>query len=333
MPPSARLMTLITGHWATAAVHAAAKLGVADVLQAGPRSSAEVAEAVGAHEPSLFRLLRALASMGVVRETAPRTFGLTEVGDLLRVDHPFSGRCFALFQGADPHWRGWGSFLHAVQTGESAFEAAHGKKFFEYLEEDDSFSQVFNDAMTTTSRWAVDALVKLYEFGALSGTLVDVGGGQGRLLAGILAAHPELLGVLFDLPHVVAEAGPHLEEAGVAGRCQVEGGDFFAGLPAAETYLARHIIHDWGDDDCVRILKNMAAAMRGGGRVLLLETVIPPGDQPHFGKLLDLEMLTCTHGGRERTEVEFAELFERAGLRLERIIPAEGSAVIEGVPA
>jgi hypothetical protein len=318
-----RLMSCITGHWVAAAVYAAARLGIADQLRDGPRSSDDVAKAVGGHPSSVYRLLRALATLGIFDEVRPRTFALTEVGDLLRADHPQSMRSMALFQGAPPHWQGWGSFLHSVRTGESAFEHVHGKGFFDYCQTDREFGAAFDGAMTGMSAATVSAVLEAYDFSGIA-RLVDVGGGHGYLLSRILVEYPALKGCVYDLPHVVAGAAPLLKAAGVAGRCETAGGSFFDAVPPSDAYISKHIIHDWDDESCLKILRNMRQGLAPGGRVLLVEVVIgAENNREALGTLIDLEMLHSTHGGRERTESEFAALFSTAGLKLTRVVPTQ----------
>lgn len=329
--PPGDLLGLITGHWVARAVHTLARLDVATLLGEGRATTRDLAARLSVHEPSLFRLMRAAASWGLFREVAPRTFELAETGSLLRSDHPASLRAMALFQGAEPHWRAWGAFPRAVETGGAAFAQVHGMGFFEYTARDAEFARDFNDAMTGMSAMASDAVARACDFSGVR-KLVDVGGGHGHLLLSILAANPGLKGVVFDLPEVVAGARHRIAGAGLGGRCEAAAGSFFEALPPADAYIAKHIIHDWSDDHCHRILSRMVEGMEGRGRVFLVETVIPPGDEPHFGKLLDLEMLNSTDGGRERTEAEFRELFERAGLDLVAVHPTQSPvAVVEAV--
>jgi hypothetical protein len=332
-PPPAQLMQMITGHWVAAAVHVMARLEIPDAIGDGCRAVETIATDVGAHAPSVFRLLRALASLGLAEEVTPRAFKLTATGQLLRKDVPGSLRGMALFQGAPPHWSGWGTFAHSVKTGESAFEHVHGKSFFDYLSDDPRYAEAFNDAMTGNSRGSVQAVLDAYDFSEAK-TLVDVGGGHGALVIAILERYPELRGGVIDMPGVVGGARRALDARDLAGRCMVLGGDFFTEVPAADTYIAKHIIHDWGDEDCVRILTAMRNGMQGRGKVLIVDAVIPPGNDPNVAKLLDLEMLNTTHGGKERSEEEFAGLLRAAGFRLERVIPTQGmvSIVEAGLP-
>jgi len=331
--PALRLMQFITGHWVAAAVYAAARLKLADLLEGGPKTSDDLAEAVGAHKSSVYRVMRALATLGIFDEIAPKRFKLTELGDLLRSNHPESMRPMALFQGAPPHWKGWGSFLHSIQTGKPAFEHTHGMGFFDYCETDAEFAEAFNGAMTAMSAIAAGAVVEEYDFSTIR-KLVDVGGGHGYLISQILKRYPQLQCGLIDLPSVVPGAMSALEKAGLSDRCEVVGGSFFDAVPRADAYIAKNIIHDWDDEHAQTILKNMRTAMDGNGKVLLVELVVTPKDKDATAVLIDLEMLHATHGGRERTEAEFAELFASSGLRLHRVVRTKSPfSVLEAVPA
>ncbi len=329
-PPAAQLMEMIIGHWVTAAIYAAARLKLADALASGPRTSDELAAEVGAHPKATYRLLRALASLGIFEERWDREFALTELGHLLRTDHPQSMRDVALFQGAPPHWQGWGNFLHSVQTGDSAFAHVHGKGFFDYCQTDAEFSAAFNGAMTGMSAANAEAVSQAYDFAGIR-HLADVGGGHGLLLTRILQDHSHLRGTVVDLPHVVTGAAPIIAAAGLRDRCGTHAADFFKDpLPSADAYIAKHIIHDWDDEHSIRILQNMRDNLEPGGRVLLVEAVITPGNERSMAKLMDLEMLHATHGGRERTREEFAELFAAAGLQLKQVVKTPSlSCIIE----
>lgn len=332
-PPVVQLMQFITGHWVAAAVHAAAKLKLADHLKNSSKGSDVLAKELGVNASSLYRVMRSLACLGVLKEGEHKDFSLTEVGDLLRSDHPQSMRAMALFQGAPPHWKGWGNFLYSVKTGKSAFENAHGLGFFEYCQKDTEFGEYFNMAMTGFSAAAAEAVNKAYDFAGIR-KLADVGGGHGLLLASILQRYPQMHGAIADLPHVVSGAKPALEAAKVANRVELVGGSFFDAVPAADAYIAKNIIHDWDDEHSIKLLTNMKKAMQGKGKVLLVELMIGKDERQLMPTLLDLEMLHATHGGRERTEAEFARLFAESGLKLNRVLPTESLfTIIEAVPA
>ena len=269
--------------------------------------------------------------MGVFQEVQPDEFSLTDVGELLQTDHPKSMKSMALFQGAAPHWQGWGAFLHSVKTGESAFEHVHGRGFFDYCKTDQEFSEAFNGAMTGMSAAASEAVAESYDFAGID-KLVDVGGGHGYLLSSILQRYKDMRGVICDLPHVVEGAKLAIDSTGLDERCELVGGDFFEKVPSGDAYIAKNIIHDWDDDHAVKILKNMRAAMDGDGKVLLVEVVVTDNNRGAMATLLDLEMLHATHGGRERTEAEFGELFTASGLKLNRTVATKSLfCVVEAV--
>lgn len=332
-PPGLALMEMLAGKWIAQAISTAARLKVADALAGGPRTPEELAATCGADPQSLHRLLRATASVGVFAEDGAGRFGLTPLADCLRSDVPGSLRAMAAYIGAEWDWRPWGDLIGSVRTGQVAFEKSFGKGVFDYLADHPEEAADFHGGMAGWSKQTAAAVVAAYDFSGF-GTIVDVGGGTGSLLAGILAATPSARGVVFDSPHVVSQAGATLASAGVADRARTEGGDFFRAVPdGGDAYLMRHIIHDWDDERAATILRNCRKAIRPEGKVLLMEVVIPPGNGPSFGKLLDLEMLVIA-GGRERTEEEYGALFAAAGFRLARVIPTPSPlSIIEAVPA
>jgi hypothetical protein len=324
------LRRLIAGEWASKAVGMAATLGIADLLSEGPVPVADLARATETHEPSLYRLLRALASLGIFAETE-HGFELTPIAGHLRSDSPASVRGLAQLHGAQWHWRAWENALYSVKTGEPAFDRVHGQDLFGYLREHAHAAAVFDAAMSDISRAQHAAVVDAYDFSGID-HLVDVGGGRGTLLTLILSAYPDLTGTLFDLPEVVKNAGRTFEQAGVGDRCQVVGGDFFESVPSADAYLLAHVVHDWRDAEATRILANCRSSIAPGGRLVLAEILIPPGNEPCHGKLLDLEMLVCLTG-RERTEAEYARLLDSAGFRLTQVVPTAGEAsAVEAEP-
>ncbi|MFN6131303.1 MAG: methyltransferase [Synechococcaceae cyanobacterium] len=317
LSPVEQLLAMASSAWVTQMIHVAAELALADQLAAGEREVADLASACGADPDSLFRLLRGLASLGIFAETGPRRFGLTPLAELLRSDHPHSLRQFARMLG-DEHYLSWDDLLHSVRTGESAFRHRYGQGIFAWYQGQPQRAEIFDGAMTDFSRQETAALLASYDFSAIS-HLVDVGGGRGELLQTLLRTHDHLRGTLFDQPAVVA---PVAVSADLEGRLSVQGGDFFTEAPSgADAYLLKHILHDWGDEACLRILAPIRAALAPGGKVLIVEQVIPPGNDPFPGKLLDLNMLVMTEGGRERSPGEYAILLSRAGLSLRRIVP------------
>jgi hypothetical protein len=327
----AKIMEIATGYMPAACLYAAAKLKIADHLAAGPKPIAELARASGMNEDALYRVLRSLASMEVFQEASPRTFANTPLSEQLRGDSPASHRDSVMFLANPLHLRIFSEILHSVESGGTGFKKVTGLEAFEFFRENSEENQVFNAAMTSISTGLIGPVVEAYDFGE-SGTLADIGGGHGILLGAILHKHRGLRGILFDAPHVVEGAQARIASLGLDSRCEIASGDFFQAVPQAESYVMKSIIHDWDDARAVAILKNCAKAMRGsGGKVLLLEFVIAPGNQPDLGKWIDMEMLILA-GGRERTEAEFADLFARAGLRLARIVrTASPHCVIEAV--
>lgn len=332
-PPEAFLTQLAFGALMTQALCVAAKLGIADLLVNGPQPVDRLAAATDTHERALYRVLRSLAGVGVFREVEPRVFALTPLAEPLRSDVPNSMRSGAIFMGEEWHWRVWADMLHSVRTGETAWGHVHGAEVFDYFSTHPEQAEVFNAAMTDMSAGTAPAIVEAYDFSGIN-TLADIAGGHGYLLAQVLKAHPRMEGVLFDVPAVIAGADSMLEKEGVAGRVRKVAGDFFASVPAgADAYMMKHIIHDWDDERCVKILRNIRPGMPDAGKVLIVETVVPEGNEPHYSKLLDLEMLTSP-GGVERTAGEYREMLAAAGLRLSRIVPTRSPfSIIEAVRA
>jgi hypothetical protein len=319
------------GAWVSQMIHVAAELGLADALASGEQPVETLAQELGAHPDSLFRLLRGLASLGIFRETSPRTFTLTPLAELLGNNHPHSLRHFARMLGEE-HYRSWNQLLHSERTGESAFEREFGRGVFAWYAQNPERAAVFNAAMGEFSRTEVAAFLAAYPSFREIHHLVDVGGCRGQLLISVLQAHPHLCGTVFDQPAVVKDlpVPPELE-----GRLEAQAGDFFSAVPGgADAYLMKHILHDWHDDACLQILGHIRTAMAPGGRLLILEPVIPAGNEPFPGKLLDLNMLVMTDGGRERTAEDYEQLLQRGGFHLNRIISTPSTiSVVEAVTA
>lgn len=330
--PQVALRQMLNGNKVTQMLYVAAKLGIADQLEHGPRTAEELAAASSAHADALYRVLRTLASIGIFEEIEPRRFALTPLAEPLRAAHPHSVRALALFQGEDPY-RAWADLLYTVTTGVPAFDHIFGASHFDYLAQHPEANAAFNRSMSENSRRVAAAVVAAYDFGG-AGTVVDVGGGHGKLLSTILQAHLALRGILFDLPHVVAGAQAEQEAAGVADRCAIVGGDFFAAVPTGgNCYTLRHILHDWDDERSIAILRSCAQALPPQGKVLVIEAIVASGNEGPQTKFLDLQMMVM-NGGRERTAQEFEALFTAAGLRLTRIIRTASDAnIIEGVHA
>jgi hypothetical protein len=332
VPPEVPVLERSLGIIDTKALGVAAEFGVADALADGPRSATDLAESCAADADALGRVLRFLVGRGVFKRTRDGRFRNNKASELLRSDHPDSLRAWARFAGADWHVATWNQLDHSVRTGESAATAALGHPFWEYLTETDPEAGVlFDAAMAATSAIQMEVVGTKVDF---TGRVCDVGGGTGTLLASVLRANPGATGVLFDLPTVIAKAPPVLEAARVAERVEVVGGSFFDSVPAGcDRYLLQAIVHDWDDDSCVRFLTRCRDAMAPGGRILVLEAVMPEHDGDHFVKAVDLEMLVATGAGRERTRPEFDALFARAGLRVRKVVPIALSVVFELEPA
>ncbi|MDM0034430.1 methyltransferase [Variovorax sp. J22P271] len=332
-PDSANtLRRMVEGYQVSQAIHVAATLGIADLLADAGRTSDELAAATGTHPPTLYRLLRALASLGVLHESEAHRFELAPLGQPLRSDVTDSVAGWAAFIGRPYYWQAWSGLLHSVRTGENAFRHVHGTDVWSYRSVHPEESAVFDRAMTTLSRRANAALLAACDFGRFH-TLVDVGGGNGALIAAVLAAHPGLQGVLFDQPHVVSSAAALLARAGVAARCRTVGGSFFEAVPeGADAYVLRAVIHDWDDDDAIRILAQVRRALGEGAKVLIVERVIAPPDEGRDAKFSDLNMLVGP-GGRERTREDFVALLEPAALQLQRVLDAGSFCVLETAAA
>jgi hypothetical protein len=331
-PPQAALMQLMTGYWVSQGIYVAARLGLADLLADGPKTSRELAAATGTHAESLYRVLRMLASVGVFAEDGAGRFGLTPLAEPL-TSGPGSLRAIVTHWGEEPSWKAWGALLESVKTGQTAFVLANGAEVFPYYATHPESARPFNEAMTEFSASVGAAVIEAYDFSEFR-QIVDVGGGHGGLLTTILKANPQARGVVFDQPEVVAGAPAMIAAQGLQGRVEAAGGDFFASVPAGgDAYVMKHIIHDWDDERSIAILRNIRRAMADSGKLLLIESVVPPGNAPDFGKLVDVHMLVMT-GGRERTEAEHAALFAKAGFRLTRVVPTQSPvSVVEAVKA
>jgi len=329
--PGRQLQALLDGYRSTVLLYVAARLGLSDLLADGPMSSTELACRLGAHAPSLHRILRGLVALGVCSEHADGRFGITPLGALLRADAPDSLRGAAILNGEE-YLGAWGSLLESAMTGQTAFNHAFGMSQWGHREQHPELNECFNAGLTEETAHVAGAIVAAYDFSPFR-TIADIGGGHGSLLAAILTAHPSGGGILFDQPHVVAEARCYLDEAGVAARCRVAGGDLFRRVPdGADIHVLKSVIHDWGDEQSLAVLRNCHRALKERGTILLVERVMPPraADDPDT-VLLDVHMLAVT-GGRERTEGEYGGLFAAAGFALTRVIPTRCRfSLIEGV--
>ncbi len=321
---------LITGYWVSQAIYAAAKFGIADHLEDGPRSVDELAATTSTDPDALYRLLRALASRGIFSEVKERQFALTPLAEALRSNVPGSKKALALMSG-DEQFRAWADIEYSIRTGKMAFDKVFGKPVFEYLGEHPEKAKIFDAAMVGIHGRESDGIAAAYDFSKIN-VVADIGGGNGSQLIGLLTKCPHLKGILFDLPHVIERAKEGIAAAGLAGRCELVAGSFFEGVPSgADAYLMRHIIHDWDDEKSLTILRNCHKVMSADSKLLVVESVIPPGNEPFYGKFLDLVMLLIP-GGKERTQAEYRKLFKQGGFELSRILPTESEvSVVEGV--
>lgn len=318
------------GHWISQSLYVVAELRVADQLSQGARSTEDLAKSVGAHPQSLYRVLRALASMGIFSEIKPRHFALTPAAEYLRTDVPESMQALASTIGRD--WEPWGSMIHSVRTGHSAYEHLYGMNFFNYLQKNPDQAEVFNRAMSNFVINHGVVAISAYDFTPYN-KIVDIGGGHGVLMNAILGSSPQLKGVIFDTPQVIAGAEMHISDLGLAERCACVSGDFFDSVPTGgDIYVLASIIHDWDDERSTTIFQNCRKAVSEHGKILIIEMIVPPGDEPSLAKLLDLQMLVSL-GGQERTEEQYRDLLSAAGLRLEKVLPTAAlPSIIEAVP-
>jgi hypothetical protein len=326
--PSQRMGGLLLGHFVAECVHTVAVLGVADLLASGNNTIETIATATGCHARSLQRVLRILVRFGVFTEAAPGRFGLTPVGATLRSDTPDSLRDAAIFVMSPPLWASFGSLLDTLRSGDPAFVRLHNASIYEWLARDSKLGSTFHGFMTTQSNMHNAAIVDAYDFSDIR-TIVDVGGGHGATLGAILRRYPTVKGILFDLPEVVAAA--RLDD-NVAGRCEVVGGDMLHSVPAGgDAYMIKRVLMDRRDDDAKTILRNCLSAFGEGGKILVIDPMLPAGTEPHPNWLTDMFGLAIT-GGQCRSEQEFRDLFDTVGLTLARVVPTRSpNFILEGV--
>jgi len=324
MPPAVVLNQMLTASWLAQAISVSAELGVADRLAAGPLTPADLAKLTGSNAGALYRTLRALASAGIFRQNENGQFEQTPLSECLRSDAPGSMRAWARACGAKWFWDMLGELNSCVRRGEkSSFNT------WEYFEQNREDGEVFNQAMTSFSASEIGPILANYDFSGIR-KLLDLAGGHGSLLAAVLEANPGMEGVLFDAPSVIEGARPLIQASKVAGRCELMAGDFFASVPSgADAIMMKHILHDWDDENSLKILRACHAALPDGGKLLVIDAVIPAGNEPSVGKQLDLVMFLI--GGRERTDAEFRALFDAAGFELTRIVATPSPvSVVEG---
>lgn len=331
MPPEMAMLQMTSGYWISQSIYAAAKLGIADLLKDGAKNCEELATATGTKARSLYRVMRALAQVGVFAEKQEGSFSLTPLSACLQSDIPGSVRALAILFGEE-QYKAWGDILHSVRTGESSFEHLFGMPVFEYYAQNPEAEKTFNAAMTSGSDAEKAAVVQTYDFSNIR-KLVDIGGGQGSFISAILKANPTLQGVLFDLPSVVEGAPNVISAEGVADRCEIVGGSFYESVPSgADAYILKHVLHDWDDETSLTILKNCHSAIEENGKLLVVEQIVPPGNEPALAKFMDVNMMMLHPGGCERTEAEYQALFEAAGFKLTKVIPTRAMvSVIEAV--
>jgi hypothetical protein len=338
VPPNVEAAQLVmqagTGYILSSALQVATTLEIAEKLASGPKTAAQLAPLSGVLEDPLYRVLRVLASVGIFREIEGKQFVNTPASEMLRKNTPGTMYSMARWMSEPMHFRVYADIMHSMTTGQPAFQKTTGKPVFEYMPNDPEMAELFNDAMTTFSQAIVPGALKAYDFSGID-VLVDVAGGHGGVLLTVLKQYPKMRGILMDLDHVIAGARPKIASAGLSGRCEAVAGDFFKAVPQGDAYIMKHIIHDWDDERASMILRNIRTALghKSDGRVILLESVIRPGNEPDLGKLVDLEMLAYP-GGRERTAEEYRQLFARSGFNLTRIVPTESPlSVVEARPA
>ena len=333
LPPHLQLIQMGRAFIVSRTVYVAAKLGLADQLASGPKSAAELAEPLQVHAPSLHRLMRTLASLGILTERAEQRFALTDLGEALKTAAPGSARSTLIYSGSPATQSGWDNLGYSVETGKPGFDKAQGISVFDYLAKHPEEASLFSDMMIGLHQQEPPAVAAAYDFSIFK-TIADVGGATGNMLAGILAHHAGPRGILFDRPHVVGDAPALLAAKGISDRVTIEAGDFFENVPVgADAYILSHIIHDWSEDQCLTILGNVRKAMSPAARLLIVEMVLPAGDAPHPGKMLDMVMLAQL-GGQERTEAEYGALLGKTGFRLTRVVPTNSAAsIVEAVVA
>jgi len=331
---ASRLMEMAIAHWGAELLLQAAEMSLADKFTGdAPRTAKELAAEYGMLHRPMYRYLRALTGLGLLAFAGEDSFRLTDLGAAMRTDAPGASRSAFIALVGDMVKPAWKEFDHGLLTPDTGFEKAHGMSLFEYLQKNPGMAQFFSETMVGFHGREPPAVAESYDFSGI-GSLVDVGGASGNMLGHVLSRHPNLKGVLYDLPHVVVDAPALLASHGVADRVSIEGGSFFDSVPKGhDAYLLSHIIHDWDDQENATILKNVREAMKPDGKLLIVEMVLPEGDAPHMGKMLDM-MMMLVPGGEERTAAEYAELLEPNGFRVTRVVPTDSAvSVVEAVRA
>jgi hypothetical protein len=331
---ASRLMEMTIAHWGGELLLQAAQMSLADKFNGdATRTAKDLAAEYNMRHRELYRFLRSLTGLGLLQSAGKDSFRLTDLGTALKTGSPGNARSAVIALIGDMVKPAWKEFDHGLFTGDTGFEKGHGQSLFEYLEKNPGMAQFFSETMVGFHGREPPAVAEAYDFSGI-GSLVDVGGASGNMLGHVLSRHPNVKGVLYDLPHVVVDAPPLLASFGVADRVSIESGSFFDSVPKGhDAYLLSHIIHDWDDGENAKILKNVREAMKPDGKLLIVEMVLPESDEPHMGKMLDM-MMMLVPGGEERTPSEYAELLEPNGFRVERVVPtASAVSVVEAVQA
>ncbi len=327
---SARILKIIEGYWLSCCAYVAARLNIADILATGPKTVEEIAALTGSNSAALYRLMRLLSGEGIFEETAPHSFALNSAATALVTAERGSIKPFLLAILGE-HAHAWGNLYYSVQTGKTAFDHYYGMDIWEYYEKHPDEGRNFMDAMTGMAQYADAAVTGGYDFSQFK-SIVDIGGGNGALLFAIVRATPGLTGTVYDVPYVIQRTAAIIDVNGLKARCEAVAGNFFESVPeGADAYIMKFIIHDWHDEDAIRLLQSCRRAMKKGSKILVVDAVITGLNAPHPGKMMDVNMLVAT-GGKERTADEFRQLFEKAGLQFNRAIPLSipDVSIVEG---
>jgi O-methyltransferase domain/Dimerisation domain len=319
LSPPARVMQMITGHWVSQLVGSLCRLAIPDALADGPLTSADIAKKCGTNPDATYRILRAATGLGLFKESQAGTFQLTPLGDILKSNTPGSLRDFSIAETDHGHWMAWGSLINAVKTGERAAPKALGKEIFEWYDEHPEDAAIFGGAMTNLAAMVANEVAAVCDF-TKAKRIVDVGGSHGTLLAAVLKNNPGTSGIVIDLHNVAVRALETLEAHGLSDRAEAIGGDFFIDVPEGDVYLLKQILHDWNDDQCRTILDNCTRRLADGGRLYIVEMIIPDDNSPSFASMMDLNMMVMLPG-RERALKEYKTLLDASGLKFERMIP------------
>jgi len=334
LPPPVAMMQMLGGFRVARSIYVAAEFGIADLLADGPKSIEELAQATSTHGPSLYRVLRALAGLGIFAEDETGRFSLTPTAEFLKTDVPDSLRASVKLFGEEWHWRVWGNLDYSVKTGEPAFDHLYETGFFDFYNQNPEFAKTSSASKTSMLARASASMLANYDFSSIS-KVIDIGiaGGYGSNLLSLLKTNPTLKGVLLDFPPVIEGTRPLVEAAGLTDRCELIAGDCLESVPSGgNAYILMFVVHNWDDERAIKILKNCHQAMAEDGRLLLVEMIMPKGNDPFIGKLVDIESLLITPGGYERTESQYRSLLSAAGFKVTKIIPTQtANSIIEAV--